>query len=109
MRSKFALLEIGALMLLAVGLVRVAAPITAFDPVSPLPTPHGRYLGKQEVVATQEAEVRTRVPAGILQATLVAAERTAYPHGRPTDVVPALSVTPTPSTTPTAAVGANQP
>lgn len=109
MKRNFTFLAVSALILFAVGLARVAAPITAFDPVSPLPTPHGHYLGKQEVVATQAAEVRTRVPPGILRATLVAAERTAYPQGRPTNVVPALSVTPTPSTTPTAAVGASQP
>lgn len=108
MKRNFALLAVGAFMLLAAGLARIAAPITVFDQVSPLPTPHGRYLGKQEVVATQEAEVQTRVPPGILQATLVAAERTAYPHGRPTDPVVALSVTPTPSTTPTATVGASR-
>ncbi len=81
----------------------------AFSPVSPVPTPHGRHLGKKEVVATQGAEVQTRVPPGILRATLVSAERTAYPNGRPTDAVPGLSVTPTPSTTPTVAVGVSQP
>jgi hypothetical protein len=109
MQRKLTLLAVSAFMLLAAGLARIAAPITVFDRVSPLPTPYGHSLGKQEVVATQAAEVRTRVPAGILQATLVAAERTAYPQGRPTDAVPALSVTPTPSTTPAAAVGASQP
>lgn len=109
MTRKLTPLVVGILMLLAAGLARVTAPITAFDPVSPLPTPSGRYLGKQEVVATQAAEVRTHVPPGILRATLVAAERTAHPHGRPTDAVPTLPVTPTPSATPPTAVGANQP
>lgn len=109
MTRKLVPLVVGILMLLTASLARVAAPITTFDSVSPLPTPYGHYLGKQEVVATQAAEVRTRVPPRSLQATLVAAERTAYPQGRPTDAVPVLSVTPTPSTTPAAAVGASQP
>ena len=108
MKRRFVLLTMGVLTLLAAGLSQIA-PTIAFDPLSPLPTPHGRYLGKQEVVATQEAEVWTRVPPGILRATLVAAERTAYPHGRPTDTIMGSLATPIPSTTPIAAVGTSQP